>query len=145
MIDLDRLCGHWELAFMKDQADDGGWIDTLGPEPKGSLCYTRDWHMQVLIGARDRPQFTGNWDEISHQDKARCLDRMVAYAGRFTLGEDHVRHFLEISWIPNWEGRREFIRYASFPEEHQLLLTTPKPYGSRPMPVQKLLWKRAAP
>jgi hypothetical protein len=99
--------------------------------------------MQVLIGALDRPRFRGEWDSIPSADKARCLDRMVAYAGRFSVAEDRVLHHVDVCWIPNWEGR-DLVRLASFPSPNRLLLRTEVPTDGRARPMQEVLWERAA-
>ena len=142
MIDPQHLIGHWRLVSYIEQQGDGAWADALGPNAKGSISYWASGHMQVLIGALDRPRFRGEWDSIPAADKARCLDRMVAYAGRFSVAEDRVLHHVDMCWIPNWEGR-DLVRLASFPAPDRLLLRTePAPPG-RPRPMQEVLWERA--
>lgn len=142
MIGMQELIGHWSLVSFIEQHHGGPWRDALGPNAKGCISYWPTGHMQVLIGALDRPRFRGEWDAIAAADKARCLDRMVAYAGRFSVAEDHVLHHVDVCWIPNWEGR-DLVRLASFPTPKRLLLRTKAATDGRSRPMQEVLWERA--
>lgn len=142
MIDKQALIGHWKLVSFVEQQAGGPWTDALGANAKGSISYWPTGHMQVLIGAPDRPRFRGEWDAIPAADKALCLDRMVAYSGRFTVKEDRVLHHVDVCWIPNWEGR-DLVRLASFPVSNRLLLRTEAATNGRPRPMQEVLWERA--
>ena len=142
MIDKQSLIGHWKLVSFVEQQAGGPWTDALGASAKGCISYWPTGHMQVLIGALDRPRFRGEWNAIAAADKARCLDRMVAYSGRFTLKEDRVLHHVDVCWIPNWEGR-DLIRLASFPASNRLLLRTEAATDGRHRPMQEVLWERA--
>jgi len=140
MFDPQRLHGHWRLLHFREQRADGSWYDYLGAHAPGYISYAPEGTMQVLIGALDRPKFRGAWADIPDHDKAVCIDRMVAYAGRYTVAGDRVLHHVEICWIPNWQGR-DLIRRVSFPAADQLLLATePDPTGQRAM--QEVLWQR---
>ena len=141
MITTQQLTGHWRLVSFTEQQPDGAWTDALGPGAKGCISYWPSGHMQVLIGALDRPRFRGEWSGIADRDKAACLDRMVAYSGRFTVGEDRVLHHVDVCWIPNWEGR-DLVRLASFPAPGRLLLATEAASDGRPRPMQEVLWER---
>ena len=142
MLKQQDLIGQWRLVWFREQTPDGTWKDALGAGAKGYISYTASGHMQAMIGAPDRPRFRGEWSAIPDADRARCLDRMVAYAGRYTLGTDRVLHHVEVCWIPNWEGR-DLVRLASFPAPHQLLLRTEPSTDGRARPMQEVLWERA--
>ena len=142
MIQMHQLVGHWRLVSFIEQHMAAPWSDAMGANAKGSISYWSTGHMQVLIGALDRPRFRGEWDSIPAAEKARCLDRMVAYSGRFSVSEDRVLHHLDVCWIPNWEGR-DLVRLASFPEANRLLLRTEAATDGRARPMQEVLWERA--
>ena len=143
MIDRKELIGHWTLVSFVEQQPAGGWADALGPGASGCISYWPSGHMQAILGAADRPRFRGEWSAIADRDKAACLDRMVAYAGRFTVAQDRVLHHVEVCWIPNWEGR-DLVRLASFPAPNRLLLRTAAATDGRPRPLQEVLWERTA-
>ena len=142
MINKEQLIGQWRLVSFTEQRPGGGaWADALGPGAKGYISYWPNGHMQVLIGSPDRPRFRGEWSAIPDRDKAACLDRMVAYSGRFTVAGDRVLHHVDVCWIPNWEGR-DLVRLASFPDAEHLLLRTEAATDGRPRPKQEVLWER---
>lgn len=141
MVDPQQLMGHWRLVSFVEQQPGGEWADALGPNAKGCISYWPSGQMQVLIGALDRPRFRGEWSSIPDHDKAACLDRMVAYAGRFTVVKDCVLHHVDVCWIPNWEGR-DLVRLVDFPAPGQLLLRTEPATDGRPRPMQEVLWQR---
>ncbi|RZJ21643.1 MAG: hypothetical protein EOO54_12175 [Haliea sp.] len=141
-LDKNQLHGHWRLVSFREQKPDGSWFDALGPGATGCISYWPSGHMQVLIGGDDRPRLRGEWSAIPATAKADCLDRLVAYAGRFEWDGERLRHQVEVCWIPNWE-RRELIRLPSFPSDGQLLLRTEAATDGRPRPMQEVLWQRA--
>ncbi len=143
MTDLKQLVGNWTLVSFTEQQPDGEWVDALGPHARGCISYWPTGHMQVLIGSLDRPRFTGEWNKIPDVEKAHCLDRMVAYSGRFTIDGERLLHHVEVCWIPNWEGR-DLVRLPSFPSSTQLLLRTEAAQQGRPRPMQEVLWERAS-
>jgi len=140
MITAQQVHGLWRLVSFIEQRPDGSWYDYLGADAPGYISYWPSGHMQVMIGALDRPRFRGAWNAIADADKALCLGKMVAYAGTWSLRDGRVFHRTEVCWIPNWEGR-DLIRKVSFPAPDRLLLTTePDPEGRRAM--QEVLWQR---
>ena len=142
MVSTAQLVGHWNLVSFIEQKADGSWFDALGAGAKGSNSYWDCGRMQVLIGAPARPRLRGEWATIADRDKAACLDGMVAYAGRFSLEGERVRHHVEVCWIPNWEGR-DLIRLASFPTPGRLLLRTEAATEGRARPMQEVLWQHS--
>lgn len=142
MACMAQLVGHWNLLSFTEQREDGSWFDALGAGARGCISYWDCGRMQVLIGAPGRPRLRGAWAAIADRDKAQCLDRMVAYAGRFSLQGERVLHHVEVCWIPNWEGRA-LIRLASFPAPGRLLLRTEAASDGRPRPMQEVLWQRS--
>lgn len=143
MIRLEQLVGHWKLVSFVEQGSDGQWFNALGPGIKGCISYWPTGHMQVINGTGDRPRLSGTWASVPDADKAQCLDRMVAYSGRFTIQGERLLHHVEVCWIPNWEGR-DLVRLPSFPAPNQLLLCTEGTARGRPQPQQQVLWERVA-
>lgn len=143
MVTVAQLTGHWTLVSFLEQKADGTWFDSLGAQANGCISYWDCGRMQVMIGATDRPRFRGEWAAIQDRDKAACLDRMVAYSGRFSTDGKRVLHHVEVCWIPNWEGR-DLIRLARFPQPDQLLLCTEPATDGRARPMQEVLWQRAS-
>lgn len=141
MIKVEQLIGHWNLVSFVEQKSGGEWVDALGPGIKGCISYWPTGHMQVIQGTSDRPRLSGAWTSVPDAAKARCLDRMVAYSGRFTIDGERLLHHVEVCWIPNWEGR-DLIRLAGFPAPGRLLLRTEAATERRARPMQEVLWQR---
>lgn len=135
--------GIWRLVSFEEQQRDGSWGHAIDSQAQGCISYWPNGRMQVLIGGGSRPRLRGEWSEVPSQDKADCLDKLVAYSGSYTVEEGRVIHHVEVCWIPNWEGRK-LIRQISFPQRGQLLLSTVADSSARPRPAQRVLWERWA-
>jgi hypothetical protein len=122
-------------------ADRQDWRPALDASARGFISYWPDGHMQVVIGAGERPRLRGEWSGISPEQKAECLDKLVAYAGNYSVEGEVVTHHVDVCWIPNWEGR-ELKRAMSFPAPGRLLLATLPDDGPRARPAQRVLWER---
>ena len=139
-LDMQQLHGHWRLVSFLEQRPNGEWFPFLGEGAKGYISYWPGGRMQVVMAAGDRPRLRGGWASIPADQKAVCLDRMVAYSGSFDVQADRVVHYVDVCWIPNWEGR-ELVRLVEMPDPDQLVLSTvPDPEGRRP--VQRVFWER---
>lgn len=141
MTQQDGIVGHWRLLSFLEQRGDGRWEPALDAQARGYISYWPNGRMQVAIGSSDRPRLRGEWTQVPATQKAECLDRMVAYAGAYTVREGRVLHHVDICWIPNWEGR-DLVRAMSFPQPNQLLLATVQEGQARTRPAQRVLWER---
>lgn len=141
MNDASRLHGIWRLVSFLEQRADAAWADAFDARAHGSIAYWPNGRMQVVMGAGDRPRLRGEWSAVPAQDKAACLERMVAYAGRYSVQGDRVLHHVDTCWIPNWEGR-DLVRLMSFPAPGRLLLATVPDASARARPAQQVLWER---
>lgn len=141
MSEANRLHGIWRLVSFLEQQPDGSWAPALDEGTHGTISYWPQGRMQVVMGSTDRPRLRGDWNEVPAEQKARCLDRMVAYGGNYTIEGERVLHHVDVCWIPNWEGR-DLVRRMSFPAAHQLLLETVPDTTPRPRPAQRVLWER---
>ena len=135
--------GHWRLISFEEQRADGAWEAAIDPQAKGYISYWPNGRMQVLIGGSTRPRLRGEWAQVPAEQKAECLDKLVAYSGSYTVESDRVLHHVDVCWIPNWEGR-DLVRLVSFPQADQLLLSTVPDTGPRPRAAQRVLWARMA-
>lgn len=134
--------GHWRLISFEEQRAGGAWEAAIDAGAKGCISYWPSGRMQVLIGGGTRPRLRGEWSQVAPEEKAECLDKLVAYSGSYTVESDRVLHHVDICWIPNWEGR-DLVRLVSFPQANRLLLATLPDTGPRARPAQRVLWERA--
>lgn len=141
--DAERLIGLWRLLSFREQASDGSWTDAMGPDPSGYIGYWPQGHMSVLIGSARRPRFNGAWAAIAAEEKARALDGLVAYAGRYRYEPGRIVHEVEVCWIPNWQGR-ELVRIPTFLDDDRLLLRTPDTGAAGRSRPQEVEWQRVS-
>jgi hypothetical protein len=124
--DLDSLLGTWCLSTGEGRADDGSIMLPYGEKPEGTLIYSADGKVMVIIMKPDRPLFASN-DPLkgTDQEVREAFEGFQAYCGRFDLDMEAgtVTHHVEQSWYPNLIGTQQ-VRFVSL-KEGRLSLTTP--------------------
>jgi len=138
---MNEILGIWRLVYFQIQGHDGQWAHAIDEGAHGHISYWPNGRMQVMMGGASRPRLRGEWSQVPAEQKAQCLDKMVAYAGSYRVVGDRVHHMVDACWIPNWEGR-DLVRQMSFPQAGQLLLATPTETGPRGRAAQRVLWER---
>lgn len=143
----DWIVGAWSLHSYVEQA--GGseaLLYPLGEDCAGSLIYTADGSMSVLLMRRGRPSFaSGDWYGPT-ADEARAACDFVAYSGTFFVDEEArtIRHEIAVSFLPNLVGQTQ-LRVAGV-EGEDLTLTVAQPILSEGRAsVPRLRWTRASP
>ena len=132
------LVGRWRLLSYTERRDNGESFDVFGPNPIGHIVYTASGHMSVIFASSQRKPFTGAWSSVTDAHKAQNFDALVAYEGRYSYFGNRVVHHLEVSWIPNWEGK-DLVRFLSDLPEGRVCLSTPSVRFGRPQPVQDVI------
>ena len=66
---------------------------------------------------------------------------MMSYAGRYSIENDTVTHFVDLSLFPNWIGGQQ-KRSFQFDEQGQLSLTARLEENTSEARTALLLWKR---
>ncbi len=111
MFDRSQLVGTWRmLTWRREFADTGERIDALGRNPVGFVSYGADGRVHAFVVKRERP--TPASLPPSDSEKIELFDSMLAYAGSYTLQDDHVIHHVEGSWNQAWTGtdQRRFFK-----------------------------------
>lgn len=137
------LIGRWRLVSYRERRDNGETFDVFGPDPVGHIVYTASGHMSVIFASSQRRPFVGAWSDVGDTHKAQNFDALVAYEGRFTDYGSRVVHHLEVSWIPNWQGK-DLERFITRLPEGRVCLSTPSVRFGRPQPVQDVVLERVA-
>ena len=76
----------------------------------------------------------------SPSDRGRSLRRSwFAYAGRYSLTGDEVRHHVEVSTVENWVAT-DLVRQVTL-EGDRLILMAPIPIDGKTL-VTELIWER---
>jgi Lipocalin-like domain len=110
MNDPSQLIGTWRmLTWHREFADTGERVDALGADPVGFISYGADGRVNALVVRRDRPSPASL--PPSSREKIELFDSMLAYAGTYTLHDDHVVHHLDASWNEAWTGTDQIRFY----------------------------------
>lgn len=137
------LLGAWHLRSYVEEREGSGAHHPLGREAGGSLIYTPDGCVSVLMMRADRPAFaSGDWFRPT-PDEVAAASAFIAYSGRYVVDEAArtVAHDIDVSFFPNWIGHRQ-VRTAEL-EGDELILTPTAPILSEGrLVVPRLRWRR---
>ena len=135
----DKLVGSWKLVSASSTTRDGERNETpYGPDPVGFLTYGLDGRVTALISNGGRKVLSVGGGQPEEQ--AEAFRTFLAYAGRYTLTDDKVIHFVEISSIQNYVGK-ELVRNIRFQNNHITLVTPPTRINGKIQTVE-LIWQR---
>jgi hypothetical protein len=110
MTERSHLIGTWRmLTWRREFVDTGEQIDAQGAGPVGFVSYGADGRVHAIVVKRDRPAPRSL--PPSSSEKLELFDSMLAYAGTYTLHDDHVVHHLDASWNEAWSGTDQIRFY----------------------------------
>ena len=124
------LVGTWKLLSASYVMDNGQTNkEPYGPHPTGSINYTADDRMMVMIAIDGRKPLSVN-DPITApaEERAQAFATFVAYAGRYTLTGDRVIHHVEVASIQNWVNTDQ-MRLVTLKGDRLSLRTLSSPIG----------------
>jgi Lipocalin-like domain len=138
----DKLVGTWRLVSASSTTSTGERIEApYGPGPTGFLTYSGDGRMMSLISYGGRkPLSFGGGTRSPQEEQAEAFNSFLAYAGRYTLGDDKVTHHVEISSIQNYVNK-DLVRSIKFEADRITLLTPPMAVNGKIQTVE-LIWER---
>ena len=138
----DKLVGTWRLVSASSTTSTGERIEApYGPSPTGFLTYGADGRMTSLISYGGRkPLSFGGGTRSAQEERAEAFNTFLAYAGRYTLGDDEVTHHVEISSIQNYVNK-DLVRSIKF-DGDQITLTTPPMAVNGKIQTIELVWQR---
>ena len=142
-MSVQNLAGRWELVTFEQNYDDGRHVYPMGEGPQGIIQYTEDGFMSCMISRPNRENFTtgGQW-YASDAEKAGAYNSMMSYAGRYSVADNTVTHFVDLSLFPNWIGGQQ-QRVFKFDDQGLLSLTARLEENTSEARTALLLWKRA--
>lgn len=128
----ERMTGTWRLVSWQTHQDGGKIGHPFGTDAQGLLVYTADGRVSGQMMRANRRVFSRPRTEAVEFDVgdagelAAAFNSFLAYAGRWTVGEDGlVRHHVEIASIPGWAGT-VLRRKATFDDGRLVLRTPPR-------------------
>jgi hypothetical protein len=141
-MSAQNLAGRWELVTFEQNYDDGRHVYPMGEGPQGIIQYTEDGFMSCMISRQNRENFTtgGQWN-ASDAEKAGAYNSMMSYAGRYSVADNTVTHFVDLSLFPNWIGGQQ-QRVFKFDDQGLLSLTARLEENTSEARTALLLWKR---
>jgi hypothetical protein len=136
------LVGTWRLVSASASTETGQVnAAPYGARPTGTVTYTANGRVTLMISYSDRVPLTGA-DRIasSAEERAEAFRTFFAYAGRYSVSGDAVTHHVEISSVPNWVGT-DLTRVLSVVGNRLVLKTPPLSVGGS-IQATELVWER---
>ncbi len=144
-IGIRDVVGVWELESFRRHNESCGVQDYFGLRPRGSLIYSTDGYMSVLISARNRSYFASHeFLGGTASEKCYAFDTHCSYSGRYTVGSGSIiSHHIEICSFPNWSGSVQ-KRHARR-EPGSLILTSDPIWADDAEWIYEARWRRSGP
>lgn len=139
----DPLVGTWLLESVAATSPDGSVNNApYGEAPTGYLTYTAEDRMQVILAFSGRNRLSGDWRSSPATERAAAFATSLSYAGRYSVTDDRVTHYVEVSSDPNRVGTS--IERTFRLKSDQLVLTTPPTSVGGTLREFALTWRRAS-
>ena len=138
--DVSPLGGHWRLVSAAAYLPGKPAQDSFGPHPSGSLIYTPEGRVSVVISYDGRPRLSGGRSSAPVEERAQAFATSFAYAGTYELKGDTVIHHVEVSSYANWVGT-DLVRTFVLDHDRLMLRIAPRLVGGQ-MQSDELVWQR---
>jgi hypothetical protein len=118
-----ELEGTWKfLNYVRTDLGTGRNLNIFGAHPRGWLIYTAEGRMMVIVVPENRKLLETDADRIEHHKQ------MVAYTGRYTVGDGKVIHHVDVAWNEAWIGT-DLVRSYEINGDRLTITTAPTKYG----------------
>jgi Lipocalin-like domain len=134
-----EVVGSWRLVSARAPDDGAGNEAPFGSSPRGVLMYGADGRMSVIITHGGRSSLSDDSVASPTDHRAEAFATWFAYAGRYSLTGDEVRHHVEVSTVENWVAT-DLVRQVTL-EGDRLILMAPMPIDGKIL-VAELVWER---
>lgn len=98
--------GSWRLVSYEVEVEDGGeTFPPMGDSPSGYVMFAPEGRVWFMLTGEGRAPGE------SAQEKARLLETVIAYTGRYRIEGDTWITAVDVAWNPAWVGteqRRQF-------------------------------------
>jgi hypothetical protein len=137
-----NVAGWWKLVSVTSTAPDGTRTNPFGAKPTGTLHYSADGRMMLMISYDGRAKLSGA-DRVAAPaaERAEAFATFISYAGRYTITDGQIRHHIEVSSYQNWVGTEQ-VRILRV-EGRRLSLITPPLSINGATQSNELTWERA--
>src|SRR5262245_16486001 len=120
-----QIVGMWTLVSVvyEDQATKER-TPVLGEKPRGRQIATADGRWLAVVTAQDRPV------PKTDADRARALQTMIAYTGRYRVEDGKVITKVEAAWNEGWVGGEQ-TRIIRFEGDRRYRARPQRPHPTR--------------
>jgi hypothetical protein len=140
---IDNLAGTWKLVSASASTDNGERLESsFGPSPTGTLIYTPDGRMAVMVSNGGRKPLPADTFLASVEERAEAFTTFFCYAGRYSLMGDKVIHHVEISSLESFVGM-DLVRLIKFQGDRMSLVSPPMSIN-RITQTLELVWQRVS-
>ena len=133
-----KIVGTWTLVSVvyEDQMTKE-LSPVLGEKPRGRQIATADGRWLALVTAQDRPV------PRTDAERARALQTMIAYTGRYRVEDGKVVTKVEAAWNEAWVGGEQ-TRFIRFEGDRLFIESPPMPHPNVNNKVVKVIviWDR---
>ncbi len=133
-----KIVGVWTLVSVvyEDQATKER-TPVLGEHPRGRQIATADGRWLALVTAEGRPV------PKTDAERARALQTMIAYTGRYRVEDGKVITKVEAAWNEAWVGGEQ-TRFIRFEDDRLFIESPPMPHPNVNDKIVKVvvIWDR---
>jgi hypothetical protein len=133
-----QIVGLWTLvSVVYEDQETNERTPVLGEHPHGRQLATADGRWLALVTAEGRPV------PKTDEQRARALQTMIAYSGRYRVENGRVITKVEIAWNEAWVGGEQ-IRLIRFEGDRLFIESPPMPHPNVNGRVVKVIviWDR---
>lgn len=135
------VVGAWQLVSASAVTEAGRSVgQPFGNDPRGTLIYTRDGKVSVLISHGARKLLSGDRIASPAQERADAFATFFAYAGTYSVRGNRITHHVLVSSVPNWVDT-DLVRTFKVSGSALTLKTPPMTVGGV-VQTTVLNWKR---
>jgi Lipocalin-like domain len=136
--DKEKIVGMWKLvSVVYEDQQTKERTPVLGEHPRGRQIATADGRWLALVTAENRPV------PRTDAERARALQTMIAYTGRYRVEDGKVITKVEAAWNEAWVGGEQ-VRHIRFEGDRLFIESPPMPHPNVDNKVVKVIviWDR---
>src|SRR6266403_2327653 len=120
--DKDKIVGTWKLvSVVYEDQQTKERSPVLGEHPRGRQIATADGRWLALVTAENRAV------PKTDEERARALQTMIAYTGRYRVEDGKVVTKVEAAWNEAWVGGEQ-TRFIRFEGDRLFIESPPMPH-----------------
>ena len=136
--DKSAIVGTWKLvSVLYEDVETSERTPVLGEHPKGIQIATPDGRWLALVTAEGRPI------PKTDEERARALQTMIAYTGRYRVEDGKVITKVEAAWNEAWVGGEQ-VRSIRFEGNRLFIESPPMPHPNVNEKIVRVIviWER---